>query len=197
MQPTGEQRRRRSRHGFTLVEVLLVLALIIALGAIVWPAIDGPFAAERLRAAAEQLQADLARARVAAVDSGTPHRLTLIPGRRDYAAFVAGFGTAQLPGPTADPAAVNVLPIFTRMLPDEITLQAIELAATSAAPPAAATGATEVLFQPDGTTSTVKIVLVNDRQMQVSVRLRGLTGAAAVSDVSAAGNPLVAGAPSP
>lgn len=192
MTRTGESRRRRGRHGFTMVEVLLVLALMTVVGAIVWPAIDAPFAAERLRAAAEQLQADLVRARVAAVDSGTPHRLTLIAGERGYAAFVAGFGPAMPSTSIGDATAANVTPIFARMLPEEVQLQGAELAATEAPPPNALPGAIDLLFQPDGQTSTAKITLINDRAMHVTIRIRGLTGAVAVGDVSAAGDPLVA-----
>ena len=180
-----------------MVEVLLVLALLTAIGAIVWPAIDGPFASERLRAAAEQLQADLVRARVAAVDTGTPHRLTFFPAERRYALFVAGFGAAATVDPLGDPAAANVVPQFTRLLPEEVQLAGVELAASAAAPPAAEAASIDLLFQPDGTTSTAKIVLANDRQMHTTVRLRGLTGAVAVGEVSAAVDPLAAGTVSP
>ena len=55
-------------------------------------------------------------------------------------------------------------------------------AASGAAPPE-----NVVYFYPDGTTSSARVTLANDRSMFVDVRLRGLTGIAVVGDVLTAG----------
>lgn len=59
-----------SRRGFTLLELLLVLALLAALAAFIWPALEGPLASQRLRRAAEQVRAQLIRTRTKAITTG-------------------------------------------------------------------------------------------------------------------------------
>lgn len=202
--------RRSARGGFTLVEVLLVFALLTIVGAVLWPALDGPFAAEHLRGAAELLRADLVRARVLAVDSGTPHRMMLVVGTRHYAVYEAPYGSPTSPPPApaggaaggvqavaapGDPASGVApslgplgVPIIARSLPENVTLVNVELGlGETAGVPAMLGGPVDVMFQPDGTTTTAKFVLVNDRQMSVSLRLRGLTGGVTVDDVSGGG----------
>jgi hypothetical protein len=45
-----------------------------------------------------------------------------------------------------------------------------------------ATWSPPILFYPDGTSSTVRLVLTNDRATYVTLKIRGLTGVAEVSD---------------
>src|SRR5436190_22305838 len=65
--------RFRARSAFTLFEITLVLALLVTIAAIAWPALDGVFANERLKHTADQLRSDLTRARVAAMNTGCCH----------------------------------------------------------------------------------------------------------------------------
>src|SRR4051812_48034254 len=53
--------RRRAESGFTLLEMLLVLGLVVVMGAIVLPALNGPLAHQRLNSAAKELRAELTR----------------------------------------------------------------------------------------------------------------------------------------
>lgn len=71
MQPTA----RRPARGFTLIEVLIVLALMGVLAALVLPSTN-PSLHDQLRAAGHIVAADLAYARSLAVTHGSSYRVT-------------------------------------------------------------------------------------------------------------------------
>jgi prepilin-type N-terminal cleavage/methylation domain-containing protein len=184
---SNREELRARRPGLTLIEMMLVLALMTALGAMLWPALDGPFAAERLKNAADQLQADFAKARVAAMDSGNEHRLTLVVGERYYSVAAAADPTAAPTTFAADAAAQVAVPIWQRTLAEEHRISHAETELSPDQPLVQIIpGTVEIAFQADGTTSTARVVLSNDKGMTVDVRLRGLTGSSAVGEVSAA-----------
>src|SRR5829696_2345444 len=59
-------RRPRRRPGVTLIEVLLVMALILALGAIAYPTLSAMYGDVRVKAAADDVRAALTEARAQA-----------------------------------------------------------------------------------------------------------------------------------
>ncbi|RMF93962.1 MAG: prepilin-type N-terminal cleavage/methylation domain-containing protein [Planctomycetota bacterium] len=65
---------RADRHGFTLVEVLLVATIILIVVALTLSAMTRPVASRRLAIGAEQVRAAWSRARNRAMASGTPFR---------------------------------------------------------------------------------------------------------------------------
>ena len=66
------QRRfaKRSRSGLTLLELLLVLALLVIIASMSLPAMSGPMENERLRKSGDLVRAEFASARVRAMRSG-------------------------------------------------------------------------------------------------------------------------------
>lgn len=68
------------RRGFTLVELLLVLALLVVVAALAAPGLSGPWSGQRLRDAAGTVRNEVAQARLAALRSGVPHGVWLEPG---------------------------------------------------------------------------------------------------------------------
>ena len=62
--------RRMSASGFTLLELLLVLTLLVVVGGIVSQSLRGPIESQRLRRSSELLRIALGRARVKAMQSG-------------------------------------------------------------------------------------------------------------------------------
>lgn len=61
------------RSGFTILETLLVLAIMVTLFALSWPAIRGPLAKARLKGAARAVQTSLGKARAQAVEYGSAY----------------------------------------------------------------------------------------------------------------------------
>lgn len=194
---------------------MLALTLMVAIAAIAWPALDKPFAARRLRTSADQLRAEMARGRVAAMQSGRVHVFTVEPttGRfqihpADEAAATAATATEA----TSTPTNATVLPGHS--LPDGIRLQEVlsvddvtplppQLAPQQQAAPvpqpatsglngatdaAAMTGAAQnVYFHPDGTTSSARFTLANQHGATLVMELRGLTGSTRISATAATG----------
>src|SRR3954447_23299037 len=58
------------RSGLTLVEVSLVLALLVVIGAVAIPAMGGAFARASLRGSCDTLRAAWSKARMAAIQKG-------------------------------------------------------------------------------------------------------------------------------
>jgi len=62
--------RRSDLHGFTLLEMLIVLAILSAMATMAWPALRKELDKRQLRSAAKQVQRELASARNRAVKTG-------------------------------------------------------------------------------------------------------------------------------
>ena len=180
---------RRARHGLTLLETMLTLALLAGLTALAWPALEKPFAVERLRKSADQLHADLTRARATAIRGGHTLEFVVDSTSGHYATIpIAGFAAAPTastvsavaPQSGAQHAPGQALPEGIRI----VSIEAIDDVTPAPQPvgfaqPAAADGAAAsqtVYFHPDGTTSTAVFTLANEHGMALRLELRGLTG---------------------
>lgn len=208
-------RRGGLRRAFTLMEMMLVLALMVAIGAIVWPALDKPFAAERLRASADELRAELARGRVAAMQSGRVQVFSVDAATGRYLVHPADEPTGVVATSTTTTSSSLAPPtvLTGRALPEGIQLQELlafddvtplppnaqaqTAAPVPTAPPVGVAGGLNaagptsapqpVYFHPDGTTSSARFTLVNQHGVTLVLELRGLTGATRVGEPLAAG----------
>ncbi len=203
----GDRRPRSSlgvsRRGVTLFELLLVLVLLVVIGALAWPALDRPLAAQRLRNAGDQVRTAWAKARNQAMTSGDTCLFYYQSGGNlfysqqagEMKAFSASSGT---PGfGAAMPGDGGQMPIAeSGQLPDGVVFAEGVTAedprvAGFGAPQAAATAVgAEVLdwsppvaFFPDGTATTTQLILTDKFGSRILVELRGLTGSSAIGDV--------------
>lgn len=220
---------RRGTRGLTLLEMVLVLALVVVLVGLAWPVLRRPLATETLRSAADDLRAAWARARVEALESGEAWVFEIVPGTNEYrvrprddaslASAEALTATAPLGGTTiriepeaigaaAEPRDVQLrrAPLaetrtLSRPLPAGVTVLDLRLEdaaaamATAGATPAGLGGVPTggaggtfgewpaIEFYPDGTTTPARLVLTNEFEQAVVLRLRGLTGATAVDPI--------------
>jgi type II secretion system protein H len=72
------------RHAFTLLEVMIVLAIVVSMMAIAWPRMRGMAAQTELREAAVEFKAACAQARQQAARTGNPVFLHYAWGQRQY-----------------------------------------------------------------------------------------------------------------
>jgi prepilin-type N-terminal cleavage/methylation domain-containing protein len=100
--------RRSTKAGFTLVEMMIVVALIGILAAVSSPIVNGFFLNLRAKAAARSVADALRLARTDAIRTGSPHIVF-------FSAAAAGDPSATDPGGTAlgaDPTTGGPYPIF-------------------------------------------------------------------------------------
>lgn len=165
------------RPGVSLVEVLVTLAVLVAIGGILAPTFRAMGRDTKSKAAVDTLRGRIADARGAAVEDGRPYRLAVsVDGKRvrvspDAQAFVTMAAHAE-----EDDAGPLVA---ESTLPPDVTATTQHEDGSQATPDEA--GWVRVAtFQPDGTcredTATVKITEPGARA--ITIRIRGLTGSA-------------------
>ena len=198
--PRAGCRRGRAPRGYTLLELLLVLAIVVAVAALVLPTLFSSLESQKLRKSGDQLRAAFGRARVAAMKSGRIQLFRFEPGTGRYITeawyadderqlddmTLAQPSGSQATSPAAGQGVQNELPegiVFAdaELQPDaraarlEEETSALSAGSLSASPP--------IVFYPDGTTSDARVVLMNNKPRYVVVELRGLTGISMVSDL--------------
>ena len=196
--------RRRSsrpnRHAVTLLEVLLVLAVLVALASITWPAMQRPLSTQRLRKAADAVRVVWARARVKAMSTGQTLVFRYsVEGDRYSIQYHAGpeFSADTASAEAQDSVTNDQDPlafVFGRepKLPEGVIFMSGETAEDTRAgsllleeAPMAEAGTTwsePILFYPDGTSSTVRLMLRNEFDRAIELSLRGLTGVVTVGE---------------
>ncbi len=204
---------RSDRQAFTLVEVLLVLALLVVLASLSWPALTFPMANQALRSAADELRTSWSRARVAAMTSGSTYEFraytapqgALVPKgeqRRDYYTIdrqltpeaSADLSTAEFQAVEQGFVEEGSPPLVVNgRLAEGIRFEGGETAADSraqTASPDVSPGLNQglpvgdpVFFYPDGTTSTSRLRLQNEYGRWMELSIRGLTGVVTVGPI--------------
>lgn len=159
-----------NRRGFTILEVVLVLAILLVMAALAYPSIEAMYGDLRLDAAADVVRARWADTRAAAIDQGRPYRFAVRPGTGAFR--IAPDTTGYWADATDPDAEADELPIEQEdELPGGVTFEG------------AGGGDWErvVTFRPDGTGSDdVEIVFAAAGQRPLRLRLRAMTGAVAV-----------------
>jgi Tfp pilus assembly protein FimT len=193
----------------TLVELLVVLALLVVIGSIVVPVFTGSFSSVRLRRAGDQILTRWSQARAMAIERGETYQFTFTPESGTYqvgpwmplveevigGTATSSASTATSTTATSESAAIAATEDPTGQsvsLPDQITFKsgqiAVEDALTAERQVASmqAQGddaSTPILFFPDGTTSQASVVLANDRNQFIRLTLRSLTGVGRATDI--------------
>ena len=193
----GVASRQARRSGLTLVEVCLVLALLVVIGAISAPMLGGSFSRAALQGASDLLRGAWSRARLAAMESGQTYVFRFQPNGRAYQIVtlsdLGAVGAEAVPVEgvegTDDDKPEDILRLARNSLPSGIIFASGEASASSQvlATYGTASGgvwSSPVLFHPDGTSSDATVVLANDAGQTIRVTLRGLTGGSNVTDVS-------------
>ena len=187
------------QRGFTLMEMLLVLAIMVALAGMAMPSLQRTLDRQQLISAADLLRSKCGSARVLAMRSGQIQMLRVELGAAHYqlqpwsagdealnASEQEAFKTAQNQG-GASSSPMKTLPegitfhssespFDTRAAKVEEELLQLERGQGKWSQP--------VLFYPDGATSAATIVLANAREQAMPVKLRSLTGQCTVGEIT-------------
>jgi type II secretory pathway pseudopilin PulG len=182
------------RRALTLVEVLLVLTLLVVVGAVTAPLLEGSFSRAGLNSAADVLRGAWAKARLAAMQTGQPYVFRFEPnGSRFQIVALNELGLPEInvlePETNVEHKAVDMLRLPQTRLPDGISFTAGDVSSSNqllASVPGAAEGpwSDPILFHPDGTTSDASLLLSNSQNTTIRVTLRGLTGVSNTTDAS-------------
>jgi prepilin-type N-terminal cleavage/methylation domain-containing protein len=175
---------RGLRQGYTLFEVVLVLALLVLLAAITYPSLDAMYGDSKVTAAGDMVRGAWAEAQARAMDEGRAYRFAVLPNQGNYrvapdsADFWSGNGSSsRAPDATVRPLILeDKLPkpvLFTTANGPSNAVPEVD------SPAAADSGAwmPVVTFLPDGTArDDATITLVARGCRPVVLRIRGLTG---------------------
>jgi len=187
------------REAFTLLEIMLTLGIVVALAVLAWPALDRALVRQRLVKAADQVRAAWCRARVDAMESGQSYVFRYkVDGNRFRVRARATEVTAgqELFGDVLD-ASTDQSGLTeknkSRPLPDGVTFLGGETAVDTRAALVISEGdqtnavaegwSDPILFYPDGTTSTARLILKNENGRCIELALRGLTGTVTVGEI--------------
>ena len=204
------------RCGFTLLEVLLTLCLLVIIMSLTWPVLQGPIDTLRLRRAADEIHAQWASARVEAMDSGRTYMFRYdTAGEQNRFRVECYRCTETADDPVYDQTfdgstgglgfSGKARETITGTLPGGVTFLTSATEADTRAAMAQATAgramggssgsldagawSTAILFYPDGTTSTSVLQLRNEHNRCVELALRGLTGTVTIGEVSSVEGP--------
>ncbi len=187
------------RRAVTLLELLLVLAVLALLAAVAWPALDRSFADGELRHAADMIRAQWAEAQVRAITSGNVQQFRIeADGRRCWTEASAGSSDSAQDTLEADTATAESSSDAMH-LPDGITFGALTIEAAApvdtfeagslpisatSGDPAEGQNTTTLLFYPDGTCMSARLVLHNTHGRSITISMQGLTATATASEIT-------------
>ena len=194
----GAAPRCRGRAAYTMMEIAVVVALIVVIGALTIPSIMGMFADARVNGSADIIRARMADARSMAMEQGRPIRFGFVSGSGKFQIAADDsplWDTVQDSDPVEDDDHVR-----GELLLDVIFGTDMNSVSGSSSPtPGGAwqlggvflpEGNARALVNPDGTTvDDVTFYFGKAGLSPMAVQLRGLTGAVRIFDPTAEGDP--------
>jgi prepilin-type N-terminal cleavage/methylation domain-containing protein len=168
---------RNRRPGFTLIEVMLVMVIILILAAVAYPTLSAMYGDVRVKAAADQVRAAWTEARARAIEDNRAYRFSVEPGtgRFRVAPDDPEFWDGSNGGGSTDE---NAPPphIEEGTLPNSISFEVPNDL------PSDGTWTTVAVFKTDGSCDAdIEIILKeDDDSTPLVVRVRAMTGAISV-----------------
>lgn len=204
----------RSRAGFTLWEMLLVVVLLLMVASVAWPAISRLFAQDRLQDSLSLVQLKFNAARIRALEEQIPYQFCYEPGGRRFvivpARFAGGNDSPSSQNPSKIPwVAAEELPeefhIESRT-PTSVVQTAANIQTAEAAGPQTidfpeewfaevdrperfrgVTWSPPILIQPDGSATAAEFVLVDESEQEHRFLVRSITGTLLMSGQTGGG----------
>lgn len=181
-------RTPRRRPAYTLLEVVLVLAVLVMVTALAYPSIDGMYGHHRLTAALDEVRGTWAAGRAHAIEEGQPYRFAVVMGKGNFRLapdspeFWDGGNGAPASGNGPQPA------VITGALPRGVTFSGGTGGAAGGDSPDTVLDSVSptqyqpiAVFLPDGTARDDVEIRFNVRGAAPAViRLRSMTGVVSV-----------------
>ena len=181
------------RTGFSLLELILVMAILLVAATFALPTVQRSFSRQAVDKGAGLLRASMGRARIMAIRTGEIHAVYYLPGFgwHDVAPFANAAEQIERATRRARQSQTRAVgqEFAEDLLPRGVLFMAGEAAVDARSAQAVAdqgasvSNVKMVLFYPDGTSQDARIFLRSDQGDQRVVFLRGLTGTATVSKV--------------
>ena len=152
---------RRGNHGFTFIEMTVVLLIIAISTALIVPMVEGGFTSREVRRAARQIASTMHYCRGEAVALGEPQELVIDPARNSL--HTTGWGRWVV-------------------LTDRAAIEAVQGGVDLGQ------GAVQILFFPNGSTSGAEVVVANrndPRLNRLRIQLDPMLGTVWVKDDTA------------
>jgi prepilin-type N-terminal cleavage/methylation domain-containing protein len=198
----SESSRRDLRGGFTLLELVVVLVVLVAVASLTWPQLMRFSREHQLREWAAEVRADMQGARIKAIENGLVYQFRYEPGGRFFAVLPydrpdSGNATADSTvGKTRIEAARSTGPPATlSKLPEELSFRFKDGQPTEEMheewtkllptdePLGRVAWSLPLLFHLDGTADNATVYLQNEQGHSVLLTLRGLTGGVTTGQV--------------
>jgi prepilin-type N-terminal cleavage/methylation domain-containing protein len=184
---------RTCRPGLTLLEMVVVLALVATAMAVSWPAMQKLSTRQNLAQAAETARIRLLSARIHAIDQGMPYQFRFEPGGSRFC-ILPGDSATEPPLPSG--GGTIRLPIAAGKLPGKVQFDPLQIGTTGggmilearfsglpdARDLAIINWSPPIIFEADGSSDDQTIQLSDPNSDTIySLTLRGLTGGVLVT----------------
>jgi len=175
--------------GYTLLEMILVLAVLAAFASVSWPAMIHTYDNFRLKKAAEDVRIKLAGSRIHAIDSSLTYQFRYEPEGRWFVVlpYETEGGAGETFSDDEDAPPPNFM--YSGQLPEEMSFRPDEAEhSTVRMPDTSFDGlpnasklvdvnwSLPVLFYSDGSSTTTSLRVVNETKQFIRLSVRELTG---------------------
>ena len=191
-------RSLRNRSGFTLLEMVLVLTIVVVIGALAAPIFKGTLRFERLRKGIELVAADWVQTRATAMETGQTQVWVCQVGSSGYSASgytntsgltptEAAASVAQTTGLTPTDTSVSGGGDFGQTMPQGCTINDVMVSEGDSILAMSQTTNTDsnnatIFFYPDGTSSSARLTVADEEGRTMTVGRNGLAGTVRVLD---------------
>jgi prepilin-type N-terminal cleavage/methylation domain-containing protein len=186
----------RRPSGFTLLEILLALAVLVVVAAMAMPALGPVLDSQRLNQGAEMIRTKWMSTHVKSMRTGKMQMFRYELGGSKFrieAWTAAEDATEATEADPADPLAGAGLDPQQLQLPDGVIFFAgdakfenrsmdVEEEANKMGSGDGVSWSRPILFYPDGSTSNAYVLVANEKKQAIRVDLRGLTGSVTVRE---------------
>ena len=184
--------RTRGRSGFTLLEMVLVLTIIVAVAAMAAPMFQGTMKTERLRKGVELVAADWVSTRATAMETGQPQVWVCQIGSSGYSSSTYSNNSGLSPT-EATAAVVNTTGLsatessasgggdFGQSMPSGVSISEVLVSEgdsilTMSQMTNSDLGNATIFFYPDGTSSSARLSVSDEEQRTMTVVMNGMAG---------------------